>query len=135
VTMSGMDVDAKHVFDPWDAAPPVFDLDPREANAQFMIERALRVVPGLAEADLVDHLAGVRPLSADRMPIIGPVPGLEGVLLATGHGTKGIHLAPVTAVMVEDLIVRGRVRQGIPWEPFLPARFGPGAAHPSTAAG
>ena len=93
VTMSGMDVDAKHVFNLGPDAPGLRPESP-EANAQFMIERALRVVPGLADADLVDHLAGVRPLSADRMPIIGSVAGLKGVLLATGHGTKGITSPP-----------------------------------------
>jgi glycine oxidase len=123
VTMSGMDVDAKHVFDPQDGSPPVFDLQAKPENGQLMVERGLRVMPALSEADLVDHLAGVRPLSADRMPIIGFVPGLEGAILATGHGTKGIHLAPLTARMVEDLVLHGENRQPVPYETFLPDRF------------
>jgi glycine oxidase len=121
VTMSGLDVDAKHVFDPFDPSPPVFDGQPREESRDFMIERAVRVMPAIAEGELVAHLAGTRPLSADRMPLIGPVPGAENAYLATGHGTKGIHLAPVTARMIADLVVRGRSE--IPVEPFLPARF------------
>lgn len=123
VTMSGMDVDAKHVFDPWDQTSVAFDLDPKAGNALFMIEQGIRVLPPLAEAELIAHLAGVRPLSADRMPIIGPVPGLEGVILATGHGTKGIHLAPITAEMVADIIMQGKNLQAAPLEPFLPDRF------------
>jgi glycine oxidase len=123
VTMSGMDVDAKHVFDPNDPTPPVFDMEPKDENAQLMIERGIRVMPSISEADLVGHLAGVRPLSADRMPIIGFVPGMEGVILATGHGTKGIHLAPITARMVEDLVLYGENRQPVPAEAFLPDRF------------
>lgn len=133
VTMSGMDVEARHVFDPADTSPPVFDLAPKPENAQLMIERGLRVMPALAEAELVDHLAGVRPLSADRMPIIGFVPGLEGVVLATGHGTKGIHLAPLTARMVEDLVLHGEIRQPVPHRAFLPDRFA--SARRSAAAG
>jgi glycine oxidase len=123
VTMSGMDVDAKHVFDPADRSEPVYDLEPKEANAQFMVERGIRVIPSIEDAQLVDHLAGVRPLSADRMPIIGPVPGVEGAILATGHGTKGIHLAPITARMVEDLVVHGANRQPVDSAAFLPDRF------------
>jgi glycine oxidase len=123
VTMSGMDVEARHVFDPLDETPPVFDGNPREESRDFMIERAIRVMPIIEEAQLVAHLAGVRPLSADRMPLIGPVPGLEGVYLATGHGTKGIHLAPVTARIVADQIVRGAVDPAIPAADFLPDRF------------
>jgi len=121
VTMSGMDVHAKHVFDPYDPSPPVFDGQPREESRDFMIERAVRVMPAIADAQLVAHLAGVRPLSADRLPLIGPVVGLEGVYLAAGHGTKGIHLAPATGRMVTDLIVRGSSE--LPLDAFLPGRF------------
>jgi glycine/D-amino acid oxidase-like deaminating enzyme len=125
VTMSGMDVDAKHVFDPYDQTPPEFDLAPHEESAKFMIERALRVMPALEQAELVSHLAGVRPLSADRMPIIGVVPSVSGVVLATGHGTKGIHLAPVTARMVAELILHGHDLEGVPAAAFYPTRFKP----------
>jgi D-amino-acid dehydrogenase len=69
-------------------------------------------------------LAGYRPLSPDRLPLIGPVPGVEGAYLATGHGTKGIHLATGTARLIADLIL-GRDREAdIPLAPFDPARFG-----------
>lgn len=128
VTMSGMDVDAKHVFDPLDPTPPKFDGAPTQAGLDTMIERAVRVMPALRDAELVMHLAGVRPLSADRMPLIGPVPGVDGAWLATGHGTKGIHLAPVTAKIVADYIARGRTSPEIPAEAFLPARFADTAA-------
>ena len=123
VTMSGMDVDAKHVFDPLDRTPPKFDEAPTQAGLDMMIERSVRVMPALRDAELVMHLAGVRPLSADRMPLIGPVPGVDGAWLATGHGTKGIHLAPVTAQIVTDYIARGRTSPEIPAEAFLPSRF------------
>ncbi len=128
VTMSGMDVDAKHVFDPLDTTPPDFDEGPTQVGRDTMIERAVRVMPALVDAELTGHLAGVRPLSADRMPLIGPVPGLEGAWLATGHGTKGIHLAPITAQMIAGYITRGRPEAEVPAEAFLPERF---AAAPS----
>jgi glycine/D-amino acid oxidase-like deaminating enzyme len=121
--MSGMDVDAKHVFDPLDTTPPVFDEGPTQAGRDMMIERAVRVMPALADAELTAHLAGVRPLSADRMPLIGPVPELEGAWLATGHGTKGIHLAPVTARMIADYVTGGEPASDIPARAFLPERF------------
>jgi glycine/D-amino acid oxidase-like deaminating enzyme len=78
----------------------------------------------MADAELIGHLAGVRPLSADRLPIIGPVPGLHGVILATGHGTKGIHLAPITARMVAGLVTGAQDREAMS-EAFLPDRFAP----------
>jgi len=123
VTMSGMDVDAKHVFDPDDRTPPEFDEGPTQEGRDQMIERAVRVMPALAEAELTAHLAGVRPLSADRMPLIGPVPGLDGAWLATGHGTKGIHLAAVTAHMIADSITQTKPDPEISPAAFLPERF------------
>jgi len=91
-------------------------------------------MPPLTEAELTAHLAGVRPLSADRMPLIGPVPGLDGAWLATGHGTKGIHLAPITARMIADYITGGRPGSEIPAEAFLPERFAVSqAAEPGAA--
>jgi glycine/D-amino acid oxidase-like deaminating enzyme len=77
-----------------------FDRQPTEAARYELIQRALDVFPGLEDAEVVQQLAGSRPLSVDRHPIVGRVPGLDGVLLATGHSTKGIHLAPITARMI-----------------------------------
>lgn len=123
VTMSGMDVHATHVFDPKDTGPWEFDLAPTEAGRDHMLECSIRIMPAIADAELVAHLAGVRPLSADRMPLIGPVPTVEGVYLATGHGTKGIHLAPVTAEIVAGMVLRREVQER--HRPFLPGRFLP----------
>ncbi|MHB8489373.1 MAG: NAD(P)/FAD-dependent oxidoreductase [Candidatus Dormibacteria bacterium] len=121
VTMSGMDVHALHVFDPADTGPWEFDMSPHESGRNHMLECTLRIMPAMEDATLVAHLAGVRPLSADRLPIIGPVPGREGVYLATGHGTKGIHLAAVTAKIVRDALLTGR--HSSDYDAFLPSRF------------
>ena len=123
VTMSGMDVDAKHVFDPNDPTPPSFDEGPTQTGRDMMVERSVRVMPALGDAELTAHLAGVRPLSADRMPLVGPVPGLDHVWLATGHGTKGIHLAAVTARMTADYVTGAPIDPEIPAGAFLPERF------------
>jgi D-amino-acid dehydrogenase len=47
---------------------------------------------------------GQRPLSSDSMPLIGPLPGDPRVIIASGHGTLGITLAPVTGEIVADCI-------------------------------
>ncbi len=123
VSMSGMDVDATHVFDPHETGPWEYDLQPSEWGRNFILERVLSVMPALEDAEVVDHLAGVRPLSADRMPLIGPVPGWDGVYLATGHGTKGIHLSAITGRLVADLMVRGDTDVPVPVDAFSPLRF------------
>jgi glycine/D-amino acid oxidase-like deaminating enzyme len=51
------------------------------------------------------------------------VPGWQGAYIATGHGTKGIHLSAVTGRIVADQIVRGKTEVPVPAEAFSPARF------------
>ena len=96
---------------------------PTQAALHEIMQRALDVLPAVEEATLVQQFAGYRPLSPDRLPLIGPLPGCEGAFLATGHGTKGIHLAAATGKIVADLIARGSTDLDLPLDPFSPARF------------
>ena len=49
----------------------------------------------------------MRSLSPDGLPYIGPVPGLDGVHLATAHATLGITLAPLTGDLLAGLLLDG----------------------------
>ena len=100
-----------------------FDRQPTEAAKLELLQRAIDVLPAVQEAELVQQLAGSRPLSPDRLPIIGPVPGLQGVVLATGHGTKGVHLGPITGRIVAQYILGGCNQVPEEIEAFLPLRF------------
>lgn len=63
--------------------------------------------------------AGMRSLSPDGLPYIGAVPGHDDLYVATGHGTLGITLAPLTGELLGDLILGGK------GDPLL-AAFDPG---------
>ncbi len=99
------------------------DRQPTETARVELMQRAIDVFPDLERASLVQQLAGSRPLSPDRRPIIGPVPGKEGVVLATGHTTKGIHLGPITAKAITEYIQGGCMKVPTSIETFLPSRF------------
>ena len=114
----GRDYDQKELF--WGEE---FDRQPTESARMELLRRAMDVLPDLERAELVQQLAGSRPLSPDSRPIIGPVPGREGVLLGTGHTTKGIHLGPVTGRIIADYICRGSTGVVDDMTPFLPDRF------------
>ena len=114
----GRDYDQKELF--WGEE---FDRQPTESARLELLQRAIDVFPDLERAELVQQLAGSRPLSPDSKPIIGPVPGREGVLLATGHTTKGIHLGPITGRIITDYICRGSTRIVSDMSEFLPERF------------
>jgi len=105
-----------------------YDSVPTETAKLELLQRAIDDLPELESAELVEQLAGSRPLSPDRMPIIGPVPGVEGIVLATGHSTKGIHLGPITGRIVAEYIQAGCSPISPEMEIYLPSRFATASA-------
>ncbi|MFZ0377241.1 MAG: FAD-dependent oxidoreductase [Solirubrobacteraceae bacterium] len=83
---------------------------------------AQRALPGWRMPAQPLDWAGMRSLSPDGLPFIGPVPGLDGVHLATAHATLGITLAPVTGELLAGLLL------GPPRADVL-AAFDPARAH------
>jgi glycine oxidase len=61
-----------------------------------LLREAYRLLPEVAEMELVGTIAGLRPGTPDNLPLIGPG-AIDGLLLATGHFRNGILLAPLTA--------------------------------------
>ena len=114
----GRDYDQKDLF-----LGDEFDRRPTESARTELLQRAIDVLPALEDAELVQQLAGSRPLSPDTFPIIGSVPGWEGVVLATGHGTKGVHLGPITGRALAEYVMAGCGQIPELLEAFSPSRF------------
>lgn len=57
--------------------------------------------------------SGIRPCTPDSVPYIGPVPGQEDLLVATGHGTLGVTLAPVTGHAIASFVDGDRIPEHI----------------------
>ncbi|HEX9821477.1 MAG TPA: FAD-dependent oxidoreductase [Methylomirabilota bacterium] len=70
------------------------------AGIREVLAEAIRVAPGLAPAEVREIRVGLRPLAADGLPVLGAVPGVRGVFLATGHGPSGLTLGPYSALVV-----------------------------------
>jgi glycine/D-amino acid oxidase-like deaminating enzyme len=83
------------LFDP----PEGSDLPTRIAT------RALQVAPGLAGLGLTRAWSGLRPTAPDGLPVVGPVPGVDGLYLHAGHASLGMQAAPATATWLADAIV------------------------------
>ena len=98
-----------------------FDDHPTPEARDYIMKLVLEVMPSLSEARVALQTACLRPLSADGLPIIGEVPGWEGVYLATGAGRKGILLAPAMAQAIVDLTTSGHTKLSI--DGFSPGRF------------
>ncbi len=85
-----------------------------------LISGAVMSFPMLADAAFVGGRAGVRPATPDGRPIIGPVSGVEGLTVATGHDAVGIILSPGTAELVVNWLLDGAAE---PLESFRADRF------------
>ncbi|MFH0982355.1 MAG: glycine oxidase ThiO [Planctomycetota bacterium] len=85
-----------------------FNKRPTTAAMSTLMAAALEMLPWLAEASVVEMWAGLRPRTEDNRPMIGPVPGLEGLIAAYGHYKTGLVFAPLTARIVCDLVLEGR---------------------------
>jgi glycine oxidase len=72
-----------------------FDASVSEQGKRAVRAGVERLVPGLAASRITERWAGLRPVSADGLPLVGPDPDLEGLWYATGYGRGGILLAPL----------------------------------------
>ena len=73
-----------------------FDTAVLAGGVHELLREAYRLLPDVAEMELLGALAGLRPGTPDNLPLIGPG-AIDGLLLATGHYRNGILLAPLTA--------------------------------------
>lgn len=89
-------------------------------RAEVMLSHARRLMPGLDDAG-ASYWVGSRPSTPDSLPIIGPVSGNEGLLLACGHGHFGLTGAPMTAKLLVDSLL-GRTSSIDP-RPYALSRF------------
>lgn len=75
--------------------------------------------PAMGTARPLSEWSGLRPMSVDGLPIVGSVPGVEGLHVATGHGMLGLTLGPVTGRMIARSILSGEAIESA----LSPARF------------
>ncbi|PNW71927.1 hypothetical protein CHLRE_16g671450v5 [Chlamydomonas reinhardtii] len=96
-----------------------------------LIDNIRRVAGSLAsclkEAPVEAQQACYLPCAPDSLPVIGPVPGVAGAFLATGHTCWGILNAPATGLVMAEMILEGKAKS-VDVRPFAPARFVRGAA-------
>jgi glycine/D-amino acid oxidase-like deaminating enzyme len=80
-----------------------------------------RAVPLLARLRALRFFAGFRPVCEDNLPVIGPVPGCSGLIVASGHGRTGVRFSASTGKAVSELVMDGKTEH--PIGAFSPGRF------------
>ncbi|MFY9653568.1 NAD(P)/FAD-dependent oxidoreductase, partial [Trebonia sp.] len=87
-----------------------------------VLDEALAVAPGLASGTYLETRIGFRPMGPDIRPLLGTVPGIDGLTVATGLGASGLTMGPYAG----ELAARVALGTSLPLDlsPFSPVRHG-----------
>jgi glycine oxidase len=98
-----------------------FDEGSTTSAIQELTAAVNELLPEARSAAFQEVRVGLRPASADGLPVIGPLSSGSRVVVATGHYRNGVLLAPVTAKIVRDHILEGVSDPAMAWT--TPERF------------
>jgi glycine oxidase len=89
------------------------------AGVAGLLAHAIALAPSLENARFADAWAGLRPGTPDGLPLLGESP-VRSLILAAGHFRNGILLAPLTALLIADVVTGAGSRDLSPfsWERF-----------------
>ncbi|HET8787899.1 MAG TPA: FAD-binding oxidoreductase, partial [Actinomycetes bacterium] len=93
--------------------------DPGRRRARALLAQAARFFPALAGAGVDKWWVAYRAMPSDRLPIVGPLPWLDGLYVAVSH--SGVTVAPVLGRLVADEVAT-QAADGL-LAPFRPGRF------------
>lgn len=98
-----------------------FDSRTTREGLEQLMDVARNISREVASAPLASHWAGLRPITPDRLPILGHDPEIPQLLYACGHGRNGILLAPITGEAIGALAVGATSPHDV--SPFTLERF------------
>jgi D-amino-acid dehydrogenase len=83
------------------------DYDPRVSvgGVYEILKKALDVVPSLTNASIEEIRVGFRPYTPNYLPVIGEIPGFQGLFLANGLGSTGLTMGPFLGFQLAKLAV------------------------------
>jgi glycine oxidase len=98
-----------------------FDEETTPAARDEIGAALVRMLPAMVDAQVAQQTACLRPVAADGLLVLGRVPGLDDVYVATGGARKGILYGPAMGRAVADLVLGRQTHLAL--EPFAPDRF------------
>lgn len=93
-------------------------------GVQCIARNLISLAPKFKDISIIRYFAGLRPYTADGLPILGIVKGINGFIMAAGHEGDGVALAPITGKLISELILNGK--SSIALDKFNLSRFIPG---------
>ena len=91
-----------------------FDESATEVGRRTLIDGAARIMPALRDAEVIEHLAALRPMTRTALPIVGRADGWNNVYIANGGGIKGMLLSTGVGAAIRDLVLNGATALPLP---------------------
>jgi glycine oxidase len=98
-----------------------FDEESTPAARDEIGAALVRMLPAMADAQVAQQTACLRPVASDGLLVLGRVAGLEHVYVATAGGRKGILYGPAMGCAIADLVLGRPTRVAL--DAFAPERF------------
>ena len=118
----GTSVDGLGAYEMRGADFDVSELDPHPDALPFLKEHLVRRAPILEGAEWDYHTVGLISLAYDVKPVIGPVPGVDGLYVGAHFHSGGFAYNPASGLLIAEHVVDGET--SIDSEMYSPARFG-----------
>jgi len=90
-----------------------FDARVTAGGLHEILDKAMEIFPSLAEAEVIETRVGFRPFTPDFLPVIGPVPGVRGLLVANGLGASGLTSGPYLGAELARLAIGDKMELDI----------------------
>jgi sarcosine oxidase subunit beta len=88
--------------------PDEFPQRPSEEWLEEIIERTSRRIPKLQNAEIMRGVTGIYDMTPDARPLLGQVPGVEGLYVCAGFSGTGFKISPAIGLVMAELLLDGR---------------------------
>jgi glycine/D-amino acid oxidase-like deaminating enzyme len=98
-----------------------FDATTTDEGVAKVRSAAEEICPALSRSNATRSWAGLRPMTPDMLPILGPDPEHQSIVYACGHSRNGVLMAPLTGDLIADLVTGAPLSFDL--SQFRPDRF------------
>jgi sarcosine oxidase subunit beta len=105
--------------------PDNFPQRASETDLEEIIERATRRIPKLENAEVVRGTTGIYDVTPDSRPLLGPIPGVEGLYICAGFSGMGFKISPAIGIVMSEMLLDGAATT-VDMSAFRPTRFAEG---------
>jgi sarcosine oxidase, subunit beta len=102
--------------------PDNFPQRASDESLEEIIERACRRVPKLQRAEVMRGVTGVYDVTPDSRPLLGEIPGANGLFVCAGFSGMGFKISPAIGLVMSELLLDGKA-SGVDIGAFRPQRF------------